>query len=149
MKDALPSNNPFTYDAVHNNFVCRACGQVFETDQLWSALTVDGAFKWVYMKYCPMCGYPAVKPVDIDKVKQAIRTKSPERRYAHGSVECIDAIKAALSPEEWRGFVKGNVLKYVWREAYKGGDCDLEKARDYLTRYLKKGGEGDETVEKS
>ena len=68
------------------------------------------------------------------------RTKLPESRYAHGPIECIDAIKAALSPEEWRGFVKGNVLKYVWREAYKGGDCDLSKAADYLGRYLGKGG---------
>ena len=68
------------------------------------------------------------------------RANSQERRYAHGPIECIDAIKAALSPEEWRGFVKGNVLKYVWREAYKGGDCDLRKAADYLGRYFGKGG---------
>lgn len=45
--------------------------------------------------------------------------------------------------------MKGNALKYVWREAYKGGDCDLEKARDYLARYLKKGGEGVEPVEEA
>ena len=75
------------------------------------------------------------------------RTKFPERRYAHGPIECIDAIKAALSPEEWRGFVKGNVLKYVWREAYKGGDCDLRKATDYLGRYLGKGAAGEPVEE--
>lgn len=146
--DASPSNSPFTYDAVHNDFVCKACGLVFETDEEWCALAVDGKFEWQEMRYCPMCGYPAVKPVDPEAMKRYIKTKLPERRYAHGSVECIDAIKAALSPEEWRGFVKGNVLKYVWREAYKGGDCDLEKARDYLGRYLKKG-EADEPVEKA
>ncbi len=37
--------------------------------------------------------------------------------------------------------MKGNVLKYVWREAYKGGDCDLRKAADYLERYIGKGGD--------
>lgn len=36
--------------------------------------------------------------------------------------------------------MKGNVIKYIWREAYKGGDCDLRKAADYLGRYLEKGG---------
>lgn len=55
-----------------------------------------------------------------------------EERYDHGDVECIDAIKAALTPEEYRGFCKGNVMKYVWREKYKGGDEDMKKARDYI-----------------
>lgn len=53
-------------------------------------------------------------------------------RYRHGSLECIDAIRAALTPEEFRGFCKGNVMKYVWRERHKGGDADLDKARDYV-----------------
>lgn len=53
-------------------------------------------------------------------------------RYEHGDVECIDAIRAALTPEEFRGFCKGNVLKYIWREQHKGGDDDLEKAIDYI-----------------
>lgn len=54
------------------------------------------------------------------------------RRYRHGSIECIDAIRAALTPEEFRGFCKGNIMKYVWRERHKGGDADLDKARDYV-----------------
>ena len=52
--------------------------------------------------------------------------------YTQGKVECIDAIKSALTPEEWRGYCKGNALKYVWRERYKGGDESLEKAAVYL-----------------
>lgn len=53
-------------------------------------------------------------------------------RYSHGDIECIDAIRAALSPEEFRGFCKGNIIKYTWREAFKGGDVDLRKARTYI-----------------
>lgn len=52
--------------------------------------------------------------------------------YQHGDVECIDAIRSALSPEEFRGFCKGNIIKYVWREKHKGGRADLNKAADYL-----------------
>jgi hypothetical protein len=48
------------------------------------------------------------------------------------SIECIDAIRAALTPEEFRGFCKGNILKYVWREKHKAGDIDLGKAGDYV-----------------
>ena len=56
--------------------------------------------------------------------------------YTTGGIECIDAIKAALTAEEFRGFCKGNVLKYVWREQGKGQDQDLAKARWYLDRLV-------------
>lgn len=54
--------------------------------------------------------------------------------YTTSSIECIDAIRAALTPEEFRGFCKGNALKYVWREKNKGGDQDLSKAAWYLNK---------------
>ena len=54
--------------------------------------------------------------------------------YRQGGIECIDAIEAALTPEEFRGYCKGNALKYVWRERYKGGDESLRKAQWYLDR---------------
>lgn len=54
--------------------------------------------------------------------------------YNASSIETIDAIEAALTPEEFRGYIKGNVLKYVWREKHKGGDQDLAKATWYLNR---------------
>jgi hypothetical protein len=57
---------------------------------------------------------------------------SPNDHYRQGDIECIDAIRAALTDEEWRGFCKGNVLKYTWREKHKGGDGSLLKAQDYL-----------------
>lgn len=56
--------------------------------------------------------------------------------YNAGAVECIDAIEAALTPEEYRGFLKGNILKYTWREKHKGGMEAMRKARWYLNRLL-------------
>jgi hypothetical protein len=41
-------------------------------------------------------------------------------------------IRASLTPEEFDGFCKGNILKYTMRERYKGGTQDLEKAQKYL-----------------
>lgn len=60
-----------------------------------------------------------------------------DERYKHGGIECIDAIRSALTEEEFRGFCKGNILKYVWRERYKGGDSDMVKASDYISYALR------------
>ena len=51
-------------------------------------------------------------------------------------IECIQAIRAALTDEEFKGYCKGNVIKYTWREHYKRGVEDLNKASWYLTYML-------------
>jgi hypothetical protein len=56
--------------------------------------------------------------------------------YTDGSIECIDAIEAQLTPEEWRGYLKGSIAKYNWRERHKGGTESLKKARFYLDRLI-------------
>lgn len=56
--------------------------------------------------------------------------------YTQGNIECIDAIEAALTPEEFRGFCKGNALKYIWRERSKGQQQSLAKAKWYLDKLL-------------
>lgn len=52
--------------------------------------------------------------------------------YASGGIEAIEALEACMSPEAFRGFLKGNVLKYVWRYENKNGLEDLKKAKWYL-----------------
>lgn len=52
--------------------------------------------------------------------------------YTQGGVECIEAIKASLSPEGYKGYCKGNCLKYLWRYEKKNKLEDLEKAEVYL-----------------
>lgn len=56
--------------------------------------------------------------------------------YRQGEIECIDAIEAALTPEEFQGYCKGNALKYIWRERHKGQGSSLAKAAWYLARLL-------------
>jgi hypothetical protein len=56
--------------------------------------------------------------------------------YTQGKIECIEAIRAALTPEEFRGFCKGNALKYIWREQHKGGAESLLKAQWYMEKLL-------------
>lgn len=52
--------------------------------------------------------------------------------YCRGGIECIKGIEASMPAEEFQGYCKGNVLKYVWRFREKAGLEDLKKARVYL-----------------
>jgi hypothetical protein len=58
--------------------------------------------------------------------------------YNRQGIECIEAIEAALTPEEFKGYCKGNNIKYTWRENYKGKEEDLRKAAWYLNRLLER-----------
>jgi hypothetical protein len=57
------------------------------------------------------------------------------KHYNSGSIECIEAIKASMSELEFRGYLKGNAIKYVWRYKHKGKPAeDIAKAGWYLNR---------------
>ena len=58
------------------------------------------------------------------------------KHYTSGTLECIDAIQAALSAEQFKGFLRANVIKYCWRYEQKGGVEDLRKANWYLNRLI-------------
>ena len=60
--------------------------------------------------------------------------------YTDGIIECIEAIEAQLSKEEYRGYLKGNIAKYLWREKHKGGVESLKKAEWYLKRLIETDG---------
>jgi hypothetical protein len=53
--------------------------------------------------------------------------------YSYGDVECITAIESSMSPEAFKGYLKGNIQKYIWRYDLKGTPKqDLLKAAKYL-----------------
>lgn len=55
--------------------------------------------------------------------------------YRQGGIECIEAIKASMSEKGFRDYLKGNVMKYIWRYEHKGRVIeDIEKALWYLNR---------------
>ena len=56
--------------------------------------------------------------------------------HYQGSIECIDAIEASMSAEAFKGSLKANVIKYVWRYETKGGVESLQKAQWYLNRLI-------------
>ena len=55
--------------------------------------------------------------------------------YQIGGIETIDMIKAKLTPEEFRGYLKGNVVKYLTRAGYKDdAGKDVDKMVWYATK---------------
>jgi len=55
--------------------------------------------------------------------------------YTQGGIECIDAIAAALSPEGFQAFLRGQVIKYMWRAPHKENALqDTRKAIWYAER---------------
>jgi len=59
---------------------------------------------------------------------------NPEH-YNTGAVECIEAIEESMSSVAFKGYLKGNAMKYLWRYDYKGKQVeDLQKCQWYLAR---------------
>ena len=56
--------------------------------------------------------------------------------YTSGGIEVIDIIAHKLTPEEYKGYLRGNIIKYLFRYQYKEGSKDLRKAQWYLARLL-------------
>ena len=44
----------------------------------------------------------------------------------------IDAMQSMLPPDQFIGFLRGSIFKYLWRYDLKHGVKDLEKAKVYL-----------------
>jgi len=59
------------------------------------------------------------------------------KHYNTGNIECIEAIEESMSSVAFKGYLKGNCMKYLWRYDYKGKQVeDLQKAQWYLAKLL-------------
>jgi|TARA_R110000822_G_scaffold305295_1_gene430932 hypothetical protein len=91
-------------------------------------------------------GITATTPGDWNAVRKDTRTivlendmvNSPNH-YTAGDVECIDGIEASMTPEAFKGYCKGAVIKYLWRYERKSKALeDLKKAEWYLSKLISK-----------
>jgi len=101
---------------------CLDCGKVFYARKYCVGC------KWLKKDDSCMCQEPCV---NLSMWESADKVNKPSH-YTSGDIECIDAIRSALTDEEFRGYCKGNILKYAWREKHKGGDEDLKKIVKYI-----------------
>lgn len=59
---------------------------------------------------------------------------NPDHYKRDGGIECIDGIRSALTPEEFRGYCKGSAMAYLWRDGKKDDPLqEASKANWYVT----------------
>ena len=56
--------------------------------------------------------------------------------YASKAIQPWDAMQAWMSREEFAGYLRGNVIKYMARCNDKGGIEDVKKARHYIDKLI-------------
>lgn len=147
-KDVVCTSYPPQY-----RWVCSKCGEVhFSASKTYPFVDEPHEHVWVWRAgvsasdisgigaVCELCGIPRTKVNSYDELwnEQSSKEYDPVNRpeyYASGSLECIDWIEAELTPEEFRGYLKGTVMKYLWRHENKENPVmDLGKAGWYINK---------------
>ena len=75
-----------------------------------------------------------VNPQITDAVTQANRKQIGGDHYMNMGVQPWKAMESWMTPEEFRGFLKGNAIKYLARSNTKGGAMDVRKAGHYIEK---------------
>lgn len=66
--------------------------------------------------------------------------------YKNKSIETIEVIRNELTSDEFRGYLKGQIFKYLARHRLKNGLEDLKKAQWYMNYLIKFEQEMEEAV---
>ena len=102
------------------------------TAEMWDALR---------KKHSPIENNPltnALNSYAAAAEKEAEDMVAAPSHYNTGNIECIDAIEESMSSIAFKGYLKGNCMKYLWRYGYKGKPVeDLKKAAWYLDKLTK------------
>ena len=91
--------------------------------------------------------YDLERESDLDLIEVVETTTPPKSRkrdmvnnpihYGTGDIECIDYIQDFLTEEEYIGYLRGNIAKYLHRWRYKNGLEDLKKSEWYGAKLIK------------
>lgn len=76
-------------------------------------------------------------PAEWDSASRNYDIINKPKHYNSGEVECIVAMQSMLTPEEFRGYLRGNSFKYRWRYPDKNGIEDISKAEWYEKKLRK------------
>jgi hypothetical protein len=80
-------------------------------------------------------------PAQFDRriVRGTIPTRATQvggDHYRSKAIQPWDAMESWMSPEQFKGFLRGNAIKYLARCDDKGGIEDIKKAEHYLAKIL-------------
>lgn len=86
-----------------------------------------------FIIYHPMTQEISSKLVRATNDEQTDNVNHPNH-YNSYSREVIDTLQGSMTPDEFKGYLKGNIMKYVTRYQFKNGVEDLKKAQWYLNK---------------
>ena len=135
-KELLKRTPPLTAEEIEATMI-ETCGYTWQEIKLAQEYCTPPEKKnyWVEQpnEEWPACesGINSATAQDWDAVRPDMVNSPPH--YTAGGIETIDYIKAKLSPEGYRGYLQGNLLKYASRIGKKGSD-DAGKAAWYAHR---------------
>ena len=85
----------------------------------------------------PSTGLEAWMQAAHEEAEEIMDNVNRPTHYNTGNIECIEAIEESMTPDAFKGYLKGNTMKYLWRYERKGkGLEDLKKAQWYLNRLI-------------
>ena len=124
-KELLKRTPPLTAEEIEATMI-ETCGYTWQEIKLAQEYCTPPEKKNYWVD-----GINNTTPQDWDAVRPDMVNSPPH--YTAGGIETIDYIKAKLSPEGYRGYLHGNLLKYASRIGKKGSD-DAGKAAWYADR---------------
>lgn len=77
---------------------------------------------------------------DLDILEMKMMVKNDPVRpnhYKNGKREAIKVMQDVLTEEEYKGFLKGLIIKYLYRADQKNGLEDYKKAQWYMNELVK------------
>jgi len=72
---------------------------------------------------------------ELKEIVKAMDNINPDH-YKSKSKETIERLQDNLTQGEFKGYLKGNILKYLDRYEHKNGVEDLNKANWYLNKLI-------------
>ena len=145
-----------------NSIKCKRCGQILISKSRHDyveckcgAVAVDGGGEYLrrvgnpddYEELSSNNGtkiiFPNLKPVPavVDKMSGnlvPLDSINHPAHYCSGNIEVIKIMEAKLTPEEYKGYLKANCMKYLFRFEYKDGVKDLKKLLWYCNELIRK-----------
>jgi hypothetical protein len=74
------------------------------------------------------------KVVKVESISPKADMVNHPPHYTKGGIETLDFIKAKLSTDEYKGYLKGNLIKYISRAGLKNEEAtDFGKINFYAT----------------
>jgi len=66
--------------------------------------------------------------------QEDLNREKKHNHYSVGGIEVLDVIKAKMTHEEFIGFLKGNIIKYLLRMDHRGDkQGDFKKMKSYIS----------------